>query len=228
MTQPDACRPVLVIDNRDSFVFNLARYLVRLANRVPVHVVPAHDTSLAEIAAASPSAIVISPGPCTPAEAGISVDAVRWARGRVPLLGVCLGHQAIAAAYGADVVRATTPMHGRTSLIHHQGTGIFAGLPQPFTACRYHSLVVDGARLPSDLVVTARDEAGTVMGIADVSQGVHGVQFHPEAVLTEYGYELLANFLTAAGVACQDPQTLAADEWQRPVVAEGPTRIVTF
>ena len=217
---------LLVIDNYDSFTFNLVQYLGE--ENVDMEVHRNDEISLDQVEALAPERILISPGPCTPREAGLSNEIIKTFGPKLPLLGVCLGHQAIAAAYGADVVRATTPMHGRTSLIHHQGTGIFAGLPQPFTACRYHSLVVDEARLPSDLVVTARDEAGTVMGIADVSQGVHGVQFHPEAVLTEYGYELLANFLTAAGVACQDPQTLAADEWQRPVVAEGPTRIVTF
>lgn len=228
MTRSPAGRSVVVIDNRDSFVFNLARYLVRLTDEVPVEVVPAHETTLEQLAAADPVAVVISPGPCTPAEAGISVEAVRWARGRVPLLGVCLGHQAIAVAYGGTIVRAEVPLHGRTSLIAHHGSDVFAGLPAPFVGCRYHSLVVDEATLPAALVVTARDERGTVMGIADQPQQVYGVQFHPEAVLTEHGYDLLANFLRGAGLACHDPRSLADAERQRAVVRAEPTRIVTF
>ena len=221
-------RPVVVIDNRDSFVFNLARYLARLARSAAVEVVPAHQTSLAELAALDPAAVVISPGPCTPAEAGISVEAIRWARGRVPVLGVCLGHQAIAVACGAKVVRATEPMHGRTSPMYHDATGIFAGLPSPFAACRYHSLVVDESSLPPELAVTARDDQGIVMAIADEAGGLYGVQFHPEAILTDYGYHLLATFLSLAGIAHHDPQSLAADEWQRPVAPPEPSGIVTF
>lgn len=226
--QASSRRPLVVIDNRDSFVFNLARYLTRLVRDVAVEVVAAHETSLAELAALDPAAVVISPGPCTPAEAGISVEAIRWARGRVPVLGVCLGHQAIAAACGADVVRAAEPMHGRTSRMHHDATGIFAGLPSPFAACRYHSLVVDESSLPPELAVTARDDQGTVMAIADKAGGLYGVQFHPEAILSEYGYHLLANFLSLAGLAHHDPEPLAEGEWVRPVIAPEPSGIVTF
>ena len=211
MTLPSAAGPIVVIDNRDSFVFNLARYLTRLSADAAVEVVPAHETSLADVAQRAPRAIVISPGPCTPAEAGISVEVVRWASGRVPLLGVCLGHQAIAAACGGHIVRAATPMHGRTSPMHHDGTGLFAGLPSPFAGCRYHSLVVEEASLPPQLVVTARDASGTVMAIADDAAKLYGVQFHPEAILTEHGYPMLANFLTIAGLACHAPEPLAGD-----------------
>ncbi len=228
MTQRLRQRPILVIDNRDSFVFNLARYLSRLAVDAEIEVVPAHDTSLEQVAAIAPQAVVISPGPCTPAEAGISLEVVQWASGRVPLLGVCLGHQAIAAACGGRVVRCETPLHGRTSPVHHNGTGIFAGLPSPFAACRYHSLVVDEASLPRQLAVTARDPAGTVMAIADDAAGLYGVQFHPEAILSEHGYPLLANFLAIAEITSHDPGPLAGGEWRRPVMAPEPTGVVTF
>jgi anthranilate synthase/aminodeoxychorismate synthase-like glutamine amidotransferase len=184
---------IVMIDNRDSFVFNLARYLRLLG--VPVIVVPAHDTSVADLQRLRPRAIVISPGPCTPAEAGCSVEAVRAFRGRVPILGVCLGHQVIAAAFGGRIVRAAAPMHGRTSAVWHDGVDLFAGIPSPMTACRYHSLVVEADSLPAELVVTARDERGTIMGIADEARLIHGVQFHPESILTRHGFRLLANFL---------------------------------
>lgn len=226
--QASSRRPLVVIDNRDSFVFNLARYLARLVRNVAVEVVPAHETTLEAVVAMRPSAIVISPGPCTPSEAGISVEAIQWARGTVPVLGVCLGHQAIAAACGAKVVRAVEPMHGRTSPMHHSGAGVFAGLPSPFAACRYHSLVVDESSLPPELAVTARDDQGTVMAIADEAGGLYGVQFHPEAILSEYGYHLLANFLSLAGLAHHDPEPLAAAEWVRPVITPEPTCVVTF
>jgi len=228
MTLLRAPGPILVVDNRDSFVFNLARYLTRLAANAAVEVVPAHETTLEQVVDRVPRAIVISPGPCTPAEAGVSVPVVQWAVGRVPLLGVCLGHQAIAAACGGRVVRGDTPMHGRTSPMHHNGRGLFAGLPSPFAGCRYHSLVVEEASLPPQLKVTARDDRGTVMAIADEAAGHYGVQFHPEAILSEHGYPLLANFLAIAGIACHDPLPLAAGEWERPVAAAEPTRIVTF
>jgi anthranilate synthase component II len=184
---------IVVIDNRDSFVFNLARQLRLLG--VPVAVVPAHGTSITDIVRRSPRAIVISPGPCTPSEAGCSIEAVRAFRGRVPILGVCLGHQAIAAALGGRIVRAAAAMHGRTSRVLHDGVNLFAGIPSPMTACRYHSLVVEGESLPGELVVTARDESGTIMAIADEPRGMHGVQFHPESILTRHGFRLLANFL---------------------------------
>jgi para-aminobenzoate synthetase component 2 len=168
---------IVVIDNRDSFVFNLARHLRLLG--VPVAVVPAHGTSLTDLGRLRPAAIVISPGPCTPAEAGCSIQAVKAFRGSVPILGVCLGHQAIAAALGGKIARAAAPMHGRTSDILHDSVNLFAGIPSPMTACRYHSLVVDRDSLPDSLVVTARDGSGTIMAIADESRGIHGVAPRP-------------------------------------------------
>jgi anthranilate synthase/aminodeoxychorismate synthase-like glutamine amidotransferase len=183
---------IVVVDNRDSFVFNLARHLRLLG--VPVAVVSAHTTSGADLRRLRPAALVISPGPCTPAEAGCSLEAVRAFRGWVPILGVCLGHQAIAAALGARIVRAA-PMHGRTSGILHDSVNLFAGIPSPMIAGRYHSLAVEPGSLPDCLTVTARDEAGTIMAIADEPHAIHGVQFHPESILTRHGYRLLANFL---------------------------------
>jgi anthranilate synthase/aminodeoxychorismate synthase-like glutamine amidotransferase len=189
---------IVLVDNRDSFVHNLARYLVRLG--AEVRVVPAHGTGIDEIRRLAPKGIVVSPGPCTPSEAGCSIDVIRDLGAAVPVLGVCLGHQAIAAAHGGRVVRAAEPVHGRTSLVHHDGTGVFAGLPTPLTGCRYHSLVVEEASLPKRLRVTARDSEGTVMGVEDQGGRVHGVQFHPESILTDHGFALLANFLAIAGL----------------------------
>jgi len=188
---------IVVLDNRDSFVFNLARHLRLLA--VPVAVVPAHGVSVADLRRLRPRGLVISPGPCTPAEAGCSLEAVRAFRGSLPILGVCLGHQAIAAALGGQIVRAP-PVHGRTSDILHDGVNLFAGIPSPLVAGRYHSLVVDPGSLPAGLVVTARDEAGTIMAIADERHALHGVQFHPESILTRHGFRLLANFLDLTGL----------------------------
>ena len=184
---------IVVLDNRDSFVFNLARQFRLLG--VPTSVVPAHSMTVAALRRLAPTALVISPGPCSPAEAGCSVEAVQAFRGSLPILGVCLGHQVIAAALGGRIVRAESPMHGRTSQINHDAVNLFAGIPSPMTTCRYHSLVVDPATLPRSLTVTACDAAGTIMAIADESRGIHGVQFHPESVLTCHGYRLLANFL---------------------------------
>ena len=188
---------IVVLDNRDSFVFNLARHLRLLG--VSVAVVPAHTTSVADLRRLRPAAVVISPGPCTPAEAGCSLEAVRAFRGHLPILGVCLGHQTIAAALGARIVRAT-PMHGRTSGILHDSVNLFAGIPSPMTAGRYHSLVVEPESLPDRLTVTARDAAGTIMAIADEPHAIHGVQFHPESILTRHGFRLLANFLDLTGL----------------------------
>ncbi len=188
---------IVVLDNRDSFVFNLARHLRLLG--VSVAVVPAHTTSVADLRRLRPAAVVISPGPCTPAEAGCSLEAVRTFRGHLPILGVCLGHQTIAAALGARIVRAT-PMHGRASDILHDSINLFAGIPSPMTAGRYHSLVVEPESLPDSLTVTARDAAGTIMAIADEPHAIHGVQFHPESILTRHGFRLLANFLDLTGL----------------------------
>jgi anthranilate synthase/aminodeoxychorismate synthase-like glutamine amidotransferase len=184
---------ILLIDNYDSFVYNLARY-VRELGGTPV--VRRNDAiTLDAIERLAPSHIIISPGPCSPTEAGISVDVVRRFGVSTPLLGVCLGHQAIGAAYGAEVVRAGRPMHGKVSRIRHDGTGIFRGLPSPFSATRYHSLVVSRASLPPTLRATAVADDGEIMAIEHTEHPVIGLQFHPESALTEYGYRLLDRFL---------------------------------
>jgi anthranilate synthase/aminodeoxychorismate synthase-like glutamine amidotransferase len=184
---------ILLIDNYDSFVYNIARY-VRELGGTPL--VRRNDAvTLEEIERLAPSHIIISPGPCSPTEAGISVDVVRRFGASTPLLGVCLGHQAIGAAYGAEVVRAGRPMHGKVSRIHHRGTGIFRGLPSPFSATRYHSLVVSRASLPLTLGATAIADDGEIMAIEHAEHPVVGLQFHPESALTEYGYRLLDRFL---------------------------------
>ncbi|MEX2188151.1 MAG: aminodeoxychorismate/anthranilate synthase component II [Pirellulales bacterium] len=190
---------ILLLDNYDSFVHNLARHFRRLGQQTVVVRNDAVDWR--GVRAMSPDAVVLSPGPCTPVEAGCCVDVVRELSGEIPMLGVCLGHQAIAAAFGAAIVRAREPMHGRTSEIVHNATGLFTGVPSPLTVCRYHSLVVDEATLADELEVTARTADGTVMAIAHRRRPVVGVQFHPEAVLTERGYAMLANFLRMAGLA---------------------------
>jgi anthranilate synthase component 2 len=184
---------ILLIDNYDSFVYNLARY-VRELGESPL--VRRHDTvSCADIRALAPTHIIISPGPCTPAEAGVSTKVVRKLGADVPILGVCLGHQCIGAAYGAEIVRATRPIHGKTSRITHAGTGIFAEVPSPFLATRYHSLVIDPSTVPGELEVIATADDGAIMGVRHRSHPVVGVQFHPESVLTEHGYRLIAAFL---------------------------------
>lgn len=184
---------VLLIDNYDSFVWNLARYVVELGAEALVR---RHDAiTLEEIDTLDPSHILISPGPCTPREAGVSVDVVRRFAATRPILGVCLGHQCIAAAYGGRIIPARRPTHGKTSLVTHDGRGVFTGLPSPLRATRYHSLAVAAANLPADLRVTARAEDGEVMAIAHAAHPVVGVQFHPEAVLTEHGHAMLRNFL---------------------------------
>jgi para-aminobenzoate synthetase component II len=184
---------ILVIDNYDSFVHNLARYLRELG--WPTQVVRNDGVTTDDIAAMKPSHIVISPGPCTPNEAGISVATVRRFGPSIPILGVCLGHQSIGQAFGGRVVRAQRPMHGKTSAIRHGGGGIFAGLPDPLRATRYHSLVVAKQDLPEDLVITAESDEGEIMALAHRRYPIVGLQFHPEAVLTEHGYDLLRNFL---------------------------------
>jgi len=184
---------VLLIDNYDSFVHNLARYLRELGQSVEVC---RNDAiALDAIAAARPSHIVISPGPCRPEQAGISLEVVRRFAGEIPLLGVCLGHQCIAQAFGGRVLRAERVMHGKTSAVTHEGRGIFHGVPSPFRATRYHSLVAEPGSLPADLEVTARSDDDVIMAIRHRKLPVAGVQFHPEAVLTEHGHRLLRNFL---------------------------------
>lgn len=184
---------ILVIDNYDSFTYNLVQYLGELGQEVVVH---RNDRiSLDEIEALDPDHLVLSPGPCTPDEAGVSVDAVRRFSGRIPILGVCLGHQSIAQAFGGRIVRAPDPVHGKTSSIAHDGTSIYDRLPNPFTATRYHSLIVENETLPECLAVTAHSEDGLIMGLRHGSLPVFGVQFHPESILTEVGKRLLRNFV---------------------------------
>jgi len=189
---------LLMIDNYDSFTYNLVQYLGELG--ADVRVVRNDELSVAQALALAPERIVISPGPCTPNEAGISVRLIRAAAGRVPILGVCLGHQSIGQAFGGDIVKARAVMHGKTSPIHHDDRGLFKGLENPFEATRYHSLVIDAASLPAELEVTAwtstadgeRDE---IMGVRHRELPVQGVQFHPESILTRHGHDLLENFL---------------------------------
>ncbi len=211
---------ILLIDNYDSFVYNLARY-VRELGETPL--VRRHDAiSIDEIFALAPSHIIISPGPCAPKEAGISTEVVREVGPSIPILGVCLGHQCIGEAYGGEILRAGAPMHGKTSRIHHFDTGLFQGLPNPFTATRYHSLVIARSSMPEGLQVTATSEDGEIMGVQHVKYPVHGVQFHPESVLTEHGYRLIDHFLHGVPAV---PRTLptAADGASLPETAEEST-----
>ncbi|HSD40439.1 MAG TPA: aminodeoxychorismate/anthranilate synthase component II [Burkholderiales bacterium] len=184
---------VLMIDNYDSFTYNLVQYLGELG--VEVTVVRNDEVAVDDVERMRPERIVISPGPCTPNEAGISVETIRQLGGKVPILGVCLGHQAIGQAYGGKVLHAKTLMHGKTSPIHHAGAGVFRGLPSPFTATRYHSLAVERPGLPDCLEITAWTEDGEIMGLRHRTLAVEGVQFHPESILTEHGHALLRNFL---------------------------------
>ncbi len=199
---------LLLIDNYDSFVHNLARYFAELG--CETHVVRNDAITVSEVRRLSPAAIAISPGPRTPHEAGISCELIHELGPAIPMLGVCLGHQAIAVAIGGDVIRAREPVHGRTSLIHHDGTKLFAGLPNPLRATRYHSLIVDEATLPEELVVTARTEDGVPMALVHRQWPLFGVQFHPESVLTQSGRILLANFLDLAGIP---HGKCAAEDW---------------
>ncbi len=184
---------LLVIDNYDSFTYNLVQYFGELG--VEVRVVRNDEVSIEEVEAMKPSRVVISPGPCTPNEAGISLGVITRLAGRVPILGVCLGHQAIGQAFGGRVVRARQVMHGKVSRIRHHAQGIFRMLPDDFAATRYHSLVVERETLPECLAVTAQSEDGEIMGLRHRSLAVEGVQFHPEALLTEHGREMLQNFI---------------------------------
>ncbi|MGZ3297753.1 MAG: anthranilate synthase component II [Asticcacaulis sp.] len=189
---------ILVIDNYDSFTYNLVHYLAELGAETVVY---RNDAlSVQDALAMSPQAVLLSPGPCAPDQAGICLPLLRAAPEHMPVLGVCLGHQAIGQAYGGDVIRAKTLMHGKTSLIHHNNTGIFKDLPNPFTATRYHSLAIKQETLPEELMVTAWTEDGEIMGVQHRTRPIHGVQFHPESIATEGGHQLLANFLELAGV----------------------------
>jgi anthranilate synthase/aminodeoxychorismate synthase-like glutamine amidotransferase len=185
---------ILLIDNYDSFVYNLARYVRELGAEAVVH---RNDAlTVEQVEALAPSHIIVSPGPCTPREAGISIEVIRTLGPRLPILGVCLGHQAIGAAFGAEIVRAARPMHGKTSRITHRGTSVFTGLPSPLIATRYHSLVIAPESLPPELEVTATAEDGEIMAVSHRQLPIAGVQFHPESVLTEHGYRMLDWFLT--------------------------------
>jgi anthranilate synthase component 2 len=189
---------ILVVDNYDSFTYNLVHYLAELG--AETRVVRNDDLTAEGAWALRPEAVLLSPGPCTPNEAGVCLSLIDTAPHDMPIFGVCLGHQAMGQAFGGQVVRARTLMHGKTSPIHHDGQGVFKGLPSPFTATRYHSLAVRRDDLPDVLRVTAWTEDGEIMGLAHQTRPIHGVQFHPESIATEHGHELLANFLDLAGV----------------------------
>jgi anthranilate synthase component 2 len=191
---------VLMIDNYDSFTYNLVQYLSELGAQL--RVVRNDQITLDEIETLSPTHVVISPGPCTPNEAGVSVPLIKHFAGRFPILGVCLGHQSIGQALGGRIIRAREVMHGKTSMIHHDGSGVFRGIPSPFEATRYHSLVIDASALPDCLEVTAwtqrtDDSFDEIMGVRHKTLAIEGVQFHPESILTQYGHPLLRNFLDA-------------------------------
>lgn len=184
---------ILLIDNYDSFTYNLVQYLGELGQEPVAY---RNDAiTLGQIESLAPSHIIISPGPCTPLEAGISNDVIRYFRGKIPILGVCLGHQCIGYVYGGLVRRAILPMHGKESEIYHDGRTIFRGLPSPLIAGRYHSLVIDAASVPSSLEVSAKTEDGVIMGVRDRQNAVEGVQFHPESIMTPAGHDILTNFL---------------------------------
>jgi para-aminobenzoate synthetase component 2 len=211
---------ILLIDNYDSFVHNLARYVERLGT--DSRVVRNDAVDVAAVRRMKPCAIVLSPGPCAPAQAGCSLELVRALHDEIPILGICLGHQAIGEAFGGRVVRSPRPVHGRTGRVRHDGRGVFAGLPSPLTVGRYHSLCVEEASLPASLRVTGRSEDDVVMGLEHVSSPVFGVQFHPESILTEGGYQLLGNFLRTAGFEPANPLPTFADECVAPASDERP------
>ncbi len=195
---------ILVIDNYDSFTYNLVHYLLELGTAVEV--VRNDVVTAREALAMRPDAIVLSPGPCAPAQAGVCLDLIAAvAETRTPLLGVCLGHQAIGEAFGGRVVRAAQVMHGKTSEVTHDGSGVFERLPSPFVATRYHSLIVEAATLPDTLVANAHTDDGTIMGLRHRTLPIHGVQFHPESIASEHGHALLANFLDLAGARTVQP-----------------------
>lgn len=188
---------LLIVDNYDSFTFNLVHYFQELG--ADTHVIRNDAMSPAQALALQPQGIVLSPGPCDPDRAGICLELIRTAPDDMPILGVCLGHQSIGQIFGGKVISAKEIMHGKTSPVTHDGTGLFAGLPSPFTATRYHSLAVDPTRVPDVLQVTAQTADGEIMGLAHRSRPVHGVQFHPESIASEHGHDLLANFLAMTG-----------------------------
>ena len=187
---------ILMIDNYDSFTYNLVHYLAELGEEVVVH--RNDKIELEDIGKLNPDIMVVSPGPCTAKEAGISVEAIKEFAGRMPILGVCLGHQSLAYAYGAEIVRARRLLHGKTSEIHHDGKGLFKNIPDPFEATRYHSLLVNKKSLPDELEITAWTDEGEIMGIRHKEHTMEGVQFHPESILTKHGKDLLRNFISIA------------------------------
>ena len=202
---------ILVVDNYDSFVFNLVQYLAQLGAEIEVR----RNDAISPAEASTFDGILLSPGPGTPEAAGACMDIVRVCSGVTPIFGVCLGHQAIAAAYGATVSRAPELLHGKTSLVHHGGKGVLAGLPDPFIATRYHSLAVDPSTVPAELEVTGTTDSGVIMAIRHRTLAVEGVQFHPESVLTEGGHRMLANWLET----CGDSEAVARSAGLAPVVA---------
>ena len=201
---------ILVVDNYDSFVFNLVQYLGQLGAEVDVR----RNDAVTPDEGRAYDGVLLSPGPGEPSDAGVCLDMIRELGGAVPIFGVCLGHQAIGEAYGATVGRAPELLHGKTSLVHHDGVGVLAGLPDPFIATRYHSLAIDPATVPEELVVTARTDSGVIMAVRHRTLAVEGVQFHPESVLTEGGHRMLANWLEM----CGDPDAIARSEGLAPVV----------
>ena len=201
---------ILVVDNYDSFVFNLVQYLAQLGAEVTVK----RNDEVTPDQALDFDGILLSPGPGTPQDAGVCMDIVRECGGKVPIFGVCLGHQAIAAAFGATVDRAPELVHGKVSLVHHREVGVMTGLPEPFTATRYHSLAVEPQTMPDELFVTGETDTGVIMGIRHRTMAIEGVQFHPESVLTEGGHRMLANWLTE----CGDKEALKKSEGLAPVV----------
>lgn len=189
---------LLMIDNYDSFTYNVVQYFAELGAEVKV--IRNDELTVAEIEALQPERIVISPGPCTPNEAGVSIPVIKYFAGKLPIMGICLGHQSIGQAFGGDIIRAGKVMHGKTSLIHHNSKGVFAGLANPYTATRYHSLVIDKKNVPDDLEITAWTETDSgeideIMGVRHKTLPIEGVQFHPESILSEHGHDLLNNFL---------------------------------
>ncbi|MEY8878074.1 MAG: aminodeoxychorismate/anthranilate synthase component II [Leptothrix sp. (in: b-proteobacteria)] len=190
---------LLMIDNYDSFTFNLVQYFAELGEEVRVH--RNDEISIAEIEALRPDRLVLSPGPCSPAEAGICIASIRHFAGKLPILGVCLGHQSIGAALGGNIIRAQVQMHGKADTITTDQRGVFAGLPQQFSVVRYHSLAIERATLPADLVITATSDDGEIMGVRHKTLAIEGVQFHPESILSEHGHAMLKNFLEQDRVA---------------------------
>ncbi len=204
---------ITLIDNYDSFTYNLVHYLGELGSKVTVHRNDAINVE--DLLAQNPKAVVLSPGPCTPNEAGITVELIKKAPVELPILGVCLGHQSIGQAFGGKIIRAPELMHGKMSKIIHNDEGLFKDLPSPFVATRYHSLIVEEKSLPNGLKITARTNNGLIMGMAHRDRPIHGVQFHPESIASEHGHQLLANFLRLAGIKSKNPPKL---NFKRPAM----------